>query len=842
MGKFSIFLLLLLSVVNCSVASDINNSANTNNTAQNQSGNADLYSGVYYLPDNEWRQFSFPVDTGVTLDEIFSDDMPAGYGTNWSLFEYDPVNGVYANSDLSSPAVQGKSYWVYQLSGNALMIDLPDVSKPTPVVHSSQCPVANGCFSIALPVYSATHPWLMLGNPFPTAIKWNEIRVISDSGICSDNDGCTLQEASDNSIFYHKGWKYNGTKYDVLEGVASIDAWSGFWGVMLSGSEGMNLQLLIPAGDFDQQVMRLLNQTTFGATRETVAAVHAKGITGWINEQLNMPSAYDALPKDGLTLVHHLNRTIAIAQQARPNQDWFGTDNTFNKKDALTFVRKYQSSAWLEAALTSSDQLRQRVALALSELMVVSTGASPLDRRGEALAYYYDILARHAFGHFRDLLEDVTKSPTMGVYLSHQGNRKADPATNTTADENYAREVMQLFTIGLYEFNQDGSAKTDANGQLIPTYSQTDIEEMAKVFTGWDLVENSRYGRSAPKQGSYLQQMEFNPNYHDYSAKTILGVTIPAQTEGSTPPSDLPAALDVLFNHPNTAPFVSRHLIMRLVTSNPTPGYIERVANVFVNNGKGVRGDLKAVVAAILTDDEARTATVANFGKYKEPLLAMTGILRAFHARPLDGWKSSKNQPMQGVYWFPAPENDLGQGALRSPTVFNFFSPGFVPSNVYFQSNGLVAPELQIQTDQILINISNVLQVLTSRYEKNAILESSTLGEYAATQRHNRKLVLMIDFDQELELMRQALQGDFDNLDLKTVDENGKTLKQKAIDQLVQHLEFSLLGEETDASFRDGLKTFLAGIKSLNNSKEARLIIKDAVRFIATSSYYMVQK
>ena len=373
------------------------------------------------------------------------------------------------------------------------------------------------------------------------------------------------------------------------------------------------------SSDNPQDHFRLLTQTTFGPDRASLDQVDKLGVEGWIDHQLNMGSAYDSTSDNWPT---HLERTIEISQQAEPNVGWYDADDDgttyFNEANGDIQVTLYQMAAWWDNVLGNpkypalgQDQLRQRVAYALSQLLVTSNSAFPLNRRGEGLAYYYDLLAKHAFGNYRDLLSDVARSPTMGAYLSHQGNRKASQSEGTRPDENFAREVMQLFTIGLYELNLDGSPNRDGNlntypdsgSDLVPTYTQQDIEELAKVCTGWDLVGNKKYGRLISTDGDFTQAMEFNPEFHEDEADdyytnqdgkvTILGKTIALNaTDRLGNASGLDAALDVLFAHDNIAPYVSKHLIKSFVTSNPSSEYIADVATVFNDDGNGTKGNL----------------------------------------------------------------------------------------------------------------------------------------------------------------------------------------------------------------------------------------------------------
>jgi uncharacterized protein (DUF1800 family) len=486
--------------------------------------------------------------------------------------------------------------------------------------------------------------------------------------------------------------------------------------------------------------------------------------------------------------------------------------------------------------------------------------------RGESLAVYYDLLAKHAFGNYRQLLKEISISPAMGVYLSHQGNRKADPETGSRPDENFAREIIQLFTIGLYELNLDGSPNRDGNHTTYPdqgnhtvaTYTQTDIEELAKVMTGWDLADNRKFGYLRNNSGNYSVPMVFDATMHeDESAEggdgqiTLMGQTL-SLTDGADQ-SGLDSALDRLFAHPNIAPYISRHLIQRLVTSNPSSSYVARIAQIFNDNGQGEKGDLKAVVRGILLDSEARDESYQSnpaYGKPKEPLLAITQLLRAAHVTPLNGWSSRDEIAMNHIYWYRNPEKHLNQAAMRAPSVFNFYNPGHVPSDPYFTSRQMVAPEFQIQTSQMLVDYNNLVLYLLSTLEKNKITRTSekSLSEFASSRGHY-SLSVLTDFDTELNLFEQALEsdsnGDFANLKEETLDNNGETPKSRAINALIDHLDLQLLGSTMSSEYRNALKHYLLSssyTNTNNNFESARRIVQEAFTFITTSSAYMIQK
>ncbi|MBL9201208.1 MAG: DUF1800 family protein [Opitutaceae bacterium] len=459
--------------------------------------------------------------------------------------------------------------------------------------------------------------------------------------------------------------------------------------VRSSGASVFNAPASPPSLDLSRvgvfDAARFLTQATFGPSQADLSSLMAKGYASWINEQMALPASS--------------HREATMADFAAINAGGQNAVNNVNTRPGGV----HRQAAWWKIAVTGQDQLRQRVAFALSQILVASDANATIAAWQEGAANYYDIFSRGAFGNFRQVLEEVTVSPIMGVYLSSLRNAKATFNAQgqpiTLADENYAREIMQLFTIGLHELNPDGTVRLDPAGQPIPTYTQATIVELAKVFTGWSFA-NPAAGATANNNlfrggaADYVNPMMLWPAFHDDSAKTIFGGKVIPAAQGGV--KDLKDALDALFEHPNTGPFISRQLLQRLVTSNPSPGYVYRVAQAFANNGAGVRGDLGAVVRAILMDYEARSPAVAatvTFGKMKEPLLRATAMFRAFYATSNSGRLPIAN-----------PENNLFQAALRAPTVFNFYEPDFVfPGAI--AAAGLYAPEFQI-----LNGISSLLQ------------------------------------------------------------------------------------------------------------------------------------
>jgi uncharacterized protein (DUF1800 family) len=435
-----------------------------------------------------------------------------------------------------------------------------------------------------------------------------------------------------------------------------------------------------PAHPTASEASRFLIQASFGANDADIAAITAGAYSDWIDAQLAMA------PSSG-----HLAWLDARLVQLR----------AVNANANLS-ANQFYESFWVQAA-TASDQLRQRVKLALSEIFVVSFTMDGEDPRG--MASYYDMLGRNAFGNFRQLLDDVTWHPAMGLYLTYMANQKENAATGRLPDQNYAREVMQLMTIGLYLLNSDGTLKTDLLGNSQPTYSQADIAELAKVFTGMSWYHptptNSTFFGGGKDAAAYTHPMIAYNSFHSISAKSFLGTTIAASATADTA-GDVKTALDALFNHANVAPFICRQLIQRLVTSNPTPAYVGRVAAVFNNNGSGVRGDLGAVVRALLLDSEARTApAAAAYGKLREPIVRLANWMRAFEVTSASGnWLMGST----------ALNTSLDEAPLTSPSVFNFFRPGYVPPNTTLGAANKQAPEFQITDEVSTASYINVMQ------------------------------------------------------------------------------------------------------------------------------------
>ncbi|MBK9624410.1 MAG: DUF1800 domain-containing protein [Rhodocyclaceae bacterium] len=428
---------------------------------------------------------------------------------------------------------------------------------------------------------------------------------------------------------------------------------------------------VVSTGPTRVQAARFLAQASLSSTAAEITQVQTLGYSAWLDQQMALPRSSTNvawLRSKGLDNVAYKNSQV-------------GADQMLWRK-----------------LLASPDPLRQRVTLALSEIIVVSVaGIANTPFRQFAAAAFMDILEANAFGDYRTLLEQVSTSVAMGGYLTYKGNVKANASTGSLPDENYAREVMQLFSVGLAQLNQDGSVKLSSNGQPLETYVQDDVSQLARVFTGWNV--DIAVGTNDDPNRIVIPMVQY-ASRHELGTKSFLGTVIPANTDGV---NSLRIALDTLMAHPNMGPFIGRQLIQRLVTSQPSAAYVSRVAATFNNNGSGVKGDLRAVLRAVLLDTEARadaSVTDPTFGKLREPMIRFIQWARTFSVTdPTDEWKIGD---------LTDPATKLGQSPLRSPSVFNFFRPGYVPPNSPIGAR--TAPEFQITTESSVAGYVNFMQ------------------------------------------------------------------------------------------------------------------------------------
>lgn len=449
-------------------------------------------------------------------------------------------------------------------------------------------------------------------------------------------------------------------------------------------SPGTEQGYAYPAPGSDADAARFLQQAQFASTAQDIASLRAGRYADWLTRQMAQapgPTGWDWLEAKGYGVVDSNNHYASTTPA--------------------------DHMIWSQL-LGGVDPVRRRMALALSEFFVVSMSSASFNWRSHAMAHYWDTLVSHAFGNFRDLLEAVSLHPSMGFFLNTRGNQKENPSRGRVPDENYAREVMQLFTIGLYRLNLDGTVQTDGSGKPLESYTQDDVTNLARVFTGYDF-DRSDGVRLTTASGGNIESKDFarkpmllDPARHSTLAASFLGTTLAANTPGE---AALQTAMDTLFQHPNVGPFFARQMIQRLVTSDPSPAYVARVAARFNDNGRGVRGDLRAVWAAILLDDEARaphTASDRRFGRLREPMVRLVQWAHSFGLSSTEGsWK---------VGDLSAASSRLGQSPLRAPSVFNYFRPGYVPPATEMAEEQATAPEFQLVNETSVGGYLNYMQ------------------------------------------------------------------------------------------------------------------------------------
>lgn len=418
--------------------------------------------------------------------------------------------------------------------------------------------------------------------------------------------------------------------------------------------------------------LRFTEQASFGPTSEGVAEVAQKGRARALEEQFyKTTSTYQDL--------------TPVYSQACGS----GSGSTCQRDNYSAYLPQVR---FFRNAVHGDDQLRQRVAFALGQILVVSNAEI---ERGYGIAHYQQMLVNLAFGNYRDILREVTLSPVMGQFLNMVNNQKADPARGTEPNENYARELLQLFSIGEVLLNPDGTRQLDAQQRPIPTYDQDIIEAFARVFTGWTFPTRPGQTRRWPNPENFVGRMEVFADRHDTGTKTLLfGLTLAAN---QTPDKDLDDAISNVFNHPNVGPFIGKQLIQHLVTSNPSPAYVARVTAAFNSNAQGVRGDMKSVLRAILLDPEATgdAKPDADYGKLREPVLLMTGVVRGLGGST------------DGVY-LRAQSEQNGQFVFEAPTVFNFYSPDYMAPG----TTDLLGPPFKVMHTGTILRRTNFLNEL----------------------------------------------------------------------------------------------------------------------------------
>jgi len=544
---------------------------------------------------------------------------------------------------------------------------------------------------------------------------------------------------------------------------------------------------------------RFLAQAGFGGTYDEIEYVTQIGIELWLEEQFEMtPSPY-------------LTNYKTIYQEVIDKIHAVYPDSEIKRSRELTdFV-------FWEKVFKDDDVLRNKAAFALNQIFVLSSRSIKLKDRSFGASNYYDILYGGAFGNFRDILSEVTLHPMMGFYLSHFQNKKGDPELGTLPDENFAREIMQLFTIGLWELNNDGTHKLDANGEKIPTYDIVDIQELAKVFTGLsggaydeeahpDLIGTElKFWRGFNKYDATVPMIMWEEE-HEQGEKILIDGTV--LSAGQAGMQDINDALDVLYNHPNVGPFIAIRLIQQLVKSNPSPAYINRVASAFNNNGQGIRGDMKTVFRAVLTDPEARDCEwidIPEAGKLRQPLERFITLCRGFNVDTPSGkiWMSDHNILF----------DEVEQTFMGAPTVFNFFTPFYAEDN-YVSPNDMVSPEFQILHSVTAIHYLNWMENAIEKPFRNFTEVNSNVPKLIRNDADEPTL----DFSDEINI-----------------------LETNGVDALLERLDLIMCnGLLTDGS-RTIIKTALTELVDSGNLTSEE-IVKSALYFIVASADYTILK
>ena len=644
----------------------------------------------------------------------------------------------------------------------------------------------------------------------------------------------------------------------------------------------------IPTKITKKEAVRFLNKATFGATDEEIELLQTNGVVKWLEDQLSI------LPQKDI----YLTTMIKLAKQAEPQYNTYGikeyleqNDKVFNKDRASFHSPRFFTSSWFSNALLAKDQVRHKMAYALSQIVVESDFEPIFTRRAEALARYFDILYINALGSYKKLIEEISFNSGMSMFLTFNGNKKLyinSASVPVYPDENYAREIMQLFTMGLNKLNLDGTPLKDAKGELIPTYTQKDVNELARVFTGWDIRLNGNnkkgFGKVGFTKGDLTHPVEFTEKYHDFGEKEFLGDKIEADLEGD---KDILRAIEIIFKQQSVAPYIAKNLILRIAKSNPSSSYIKRVASALLSSDF----DLKETVKAVLLDEELWNDIKENrVVKFKEPLVAYTNFLRAMNARAMPKWyfcgyggpvddNAGNCEIVKESLFFNKPVDYLGQGAGYAPTVFNFYDNDYTPNDDLFKEENLVAPELQIQSDTVIIKYSNKIREDLLHWERGYLLQHhykkddkwikyDSLQEYISDAPKSNNIPLyyvgsdkmLLDLQDAYDVMEKIIDGDTDGDFEKLQDFRVKEYEddEKALKALIDYEDLKLTGgslttEEKEAVF-NALKDKIYNIYEDYDPKQAKnwaprskkyqlyeRVIVPVIRAIVTSDAFMTE-
>ena len=768
------------------------------------------------------------------------------------------VNGVVRTKDTittgaGTDTTDPKGHARWSSNGQAIKYMIVEYSSGPAISHPTRTAIAASGFSFCA-VSKTTAPTLSV---VPTTTTENSIDV-ELNGLAGAK--IYINGVDTNLTIDAQGSKTISLKTEGGEGTKTFKIELVNDGVKSNALEISIEKTISAVKPTRADAIKFLRQAAFRMSEDEISYVINNGYEAWIDNQFSMVGDLD---DNNDTKYGYLESTFRILNQIDSDKypEEIFTDPTLLPETPLDLKRAkvFRGSVFWDKALNDENQLRQRLAYALSQI-VVTSDVSPAGQaprfRGEALATYFDILYKHSFGNYRDLLTDVTKSSMMGYFMTYLGSDKAAP------DENYARELTQLFTVGLYELNEDG---TLVDGVHTPSFDQQHVTDLARVFTGWSLDDKQekngkhpRFGSTAKADNSWVSSLVFNADHHDTNSTLDL-IGSETMTTSSDGDIDIKNALDILFANHNVAPHISRHLIMRFVTSNPTPEYVGRVAAVFNDNGSGVKGDLKAVIKAILLDDEARGKTQPiNFGKVDEMLVAFPHLLSAFNSKPIPSVNfGSKKAPniVNNIFWLN-PDLSFEQSLLGSDTVFNFYSNEFVPSDPYFADNKLVSPELQIQNTPNIIGFNNLFKNLLQGKEKYTQVnignydtmekwaEDRAFGQYTMTVG-----LLYLDLSDEYEVFEKALDNeDVANGDFANMGETGTNEedRKRAIEVLCDFVYNKLIGTNMPDSYKTELVEHFESLSypksDAGRKNRATTIVPTVVQAVATSPLFMVIK